>query len=254
MTFTSKCLELPDEINVADNKAEYGNFAHALEKILTNSCCIRSKERYMNTLSCGFCIFEKNSVLNQIITPDKLDFIQKICESNHELIPSEKKPVCDQACKAQLNIYCKLLNNKESVKAPGIQEFPGDFKEQPALLKNVRIKIEAKFAEWHSTGYYLPASVSCKIKLIGDCEYLNLAWSVRIGAHTDDLKDCDSITRWPCISKEYPVYPDMEVSSPYGGLIYFESFEEDVKIEAILSNVVESPYFDLTKPNTLNEW
>ena len=121
------------------------------------------------------------------------------------------------------------------------------------------VRLAAAFGrEWLSTGWYLPAGVACtfRAKHFEDIE----AWSVRIGAHTDDLSGCGSISRWPCISLVVPLCglcdtsPEVVFSSPYGGLIYLESSRGNVKVEATLSNVVESPFFDLTDPTALNSW
>ncbi len=42
-------------------------------------------------------------------------------------------------------IFCKLLNFKECVKAPGIHLFPGDFVDVNSVLSNTQIKFETIF-------------------------------------------------------------------------------------------------------------
>jgi len=45
----------------------------------------------------------------------------------------------------------------------------------------------------------------------------------------------------------------MSISSPFGGLIYFES-PGPGSISLTLNNIVESPFIDLTKPATIEDW
>ena len=45
----------------------------------------------------------------------------------------------------------------------------------------------------------------------------------------------------------------MSFSSPFGGLVYFESSAPS-SLNVLISNVVESPFIDFTKPETINDW
>jgi hypothetical protein len=45
----------------------------------------------------------------------------------------------------------------------------------------------------------------------------------------------------------------MSISSPFGGLIYFDS-PGPGSIYVCLNNIVESPFIDLTKPATIEDW
>ncbi len=49
-------------------------------------------------------------------------------------------------------------------KAPGILEWPGDFKETPPL-KTVTLEIKSYFFDWYPTGYYLPAGQKATLKV-----------------------------------------------------------------------------------------
>lgn len=133
----------------------------------------------------------------------------------------------------------------------GVEDFPGDFKETPKLIENVQLTLRTKFSERLSTGYYLPAGVQLIVEVIdGDWK----KWTVLIGAHTDDLSGCDEFRRWPRVTvKEELINRKMSISSPYGGLVYFESPGAGT-IRASLTNVVESPFFDLTQPETIRDW
>lgn len=136
-------------------------------------------------------------------------------------------------------------------KAPGIDNFPGDFDQTPELLENVELNLSTKFSERISTGYFLPAGVQLVVELIGG-DWKN--WGLRIGAHTDDLSGCNELRRWPCVtSREELKRAKMNVSSPFGGLIYFESPQAG-SIRVTLTNVVEAPFIDLTQPETIRDW
>jgi hypothetical protein len=76
-----------------------------------------------------------------------------------------------------------------------------------------------------------------------------------IGSHSDDLSNCNEIKRWPCVTicKEL-ASSNLVLSSPFGGLIYLISPENGGQINFTMNNIVESPFIDLTQPNTVNDW
>lgn len=127
----------------------------------------------------------------------------------------------------------------------------------PDLLENVRISLSTKFDERISTGYYLPAGVQLLVRLdsAGDSNDEFKGWSIRIGAHTDDVGGCNELSRWPCVTTVESLLGKREfnMSSPFGGLIYFESPGAGC-IKATLTNVVEAPFIDVTKPETVSQW
>lgn len=135
-------------------------------------------------------------------------------------------------------------------KALGISEFPGDFKQMPEL-KKVQLTLRTNFSELISTGYYLPADTQLKIEVTyGDWK----KWTVQIGSHSDDISNCNEYRRWPnIIIKKSLVDKKMNLSSPYGGLVYFETTHPET-IKITLANVVESPFIDLTQPETIEDW
>ena len=150
-----------------------------------------------------------------------------------------------------------LSMNKNS-KAPGIEEFPGDFKKLPELQYQVQMSFNTRFQEWLSTGYYLSAGVTMALEVASETPGNLSKWKVRIGAHYDDLccsySDCETFRRWPCITMTKGLEPHLKISSPYGGLVFIESPPEGGSIKVQLSNVVEAPFFDLTKPETIKDW
>ena len=247
--FTTECLSLPNESEVCHNKSKYSHFDIALERSCSNPNKIK---KYSNTLQTGFDVLFSEGILNTDKMCELQEMVMNECKNcGWHVIPSEKKPVCDVEQLSAIKLIGKGYNYIEGVKAPGIEEFPGDFKQEPELLENIELEISCQFQERVSTGYYLPAGTILVINICsGDYE----GWMLRIGAHTDDLSQSCSLPRWPCVSIEKQLSSQqLSVSSAFGGLIYFESPNAGT-ITVNLSNVVESPFVDLTKPETLNDW
>lgn len=253
--YTSQCLTLKNAIKVADNKAEFANFDKALEEIKHN-IDHKNFEDYISTLAFGFTAFDSEVLKIQKIT-DYQACIQKKCNKFPDKnVPSQWNPIGDEAIKKEIRILSRCLENAH-VMAPGICEFPGSYENQPEpkLLTDVICSIETQVAEWCSTGYYLPAGVRCRIEFVAD-ESSDIAdWSVRVGPHTDDLSGCESLTRWPSISVVKRMQPQLVIFSAYGGLLYFEAIKTGPsRIQAVLNNVVEAPYYDLLVPDTQSRW
>ena len=247
--FTSNCLDLPDFMEIEENLAKISHFDMALEKVTQNPDKLA---KYSNTIQAGFDILHEEKILSDGKIARLQDLVLTQCESHClNVVPTKKNPVCDQINKSAIKLLGKCLVYNEDSKAPGCKEFPGDFDHPPELLTNVEIILSSQFQEQLSTGYYLPAGIHCLIQAYGD---LN-KWSIRIGAHTDDLNNCDSYSRWPCVTMTRPLKADMCICSPYGGLIYFESPGDQAEaINVTLTNVVEAPFIDLTLPETIGDW
>ena len=64
-------------------------------------------------------------------------------------------------------------------------------------------------------------------------------WSIRIGCHKDKLWHKDSWTRWPEITHVLPLHNQMDVATPWGGLIYFVANKNAIDIDVSISGVVE---------------
>jgi hypothetical protein len=180
--FTPVCLNLPNESEVSHNKSKYSQFDIALEQVCSNPSKIA---KYSNTLQSGFDILYEEGLL----TADKIlelqEMVMKQCKNcGWNVIPKDKQPVCDIEQINALKLIAKSYNYTESVKAPGVEEFPGDFKTEPELLENIRLEISSQFQERISTGFYLPAGT---ILIINICSGDYEGWCVRIGAHSDDL-------------------------------------------------------------------
>lgn len=247
MMYTERYLSIGTETEVSKNVCKVSQFDLAIEKIFNDP---EKVFKYGNTVQCGIDVLCDEGILD----PSKLTEIKaKVLESSRKCgcksIPSEKEPIRDEKSKTMCKFLSKCINFLDGEKAPGIDVFPGDFDKLPPLLENVELDLSTQFEERVSTGYYLPAGVKLIAKCTGDLKL----WTLRIGAHTDDLSYCGHFTRWPVVTTTKYVTETIEICSPFGGLIYFESSGKGSLI-VNLSNVVESPYIDLTKPETINDW
>ena len=244
---TEDSISLPQSMEIFKNQAKRSHFDQALEKIKYQPNKI---EKYSNTIHLGVKYFDEENT-------SKIKAVKEIVFKNlssclEKILPTQENPVKETNFKNMTKLVGRCLVHAEGIKAPGVKEFPGDFEEPPELIENVTLSFSTKFGkERLSSGYYLPAGETFLLKVIsGDFNQ----WSVRIGSHCDDLSECDDFSRWPCVTVLKNLQEEMEIFSPFGGLIYLESPCSGGDISISLSYVVESPFFDLTKPETINKW
>lgn len=158
-------------------------------------------------------------------------------------------------------VYLKFTQCSIRVKAPNIEEFPGSL---PILSHQVVpnantsnnqftkiIDIKSKFDEFHCTGCYLAAGGCAQITVV---EGNPSGWEVRVGSHTDDLTTMDEIRRWPQLSVAVKLKKSVSLTSAFGGLIYVESPKGNSSIRIKIESVLEAPYFDLNRPETVSNW
>ncbi|RNA39879.1 TRPM8 channel-associated factor 2 [Brachionus plicatilis] len=134
-------------------------------------------------------------------------------------------------------------------RAPSIEEFPSFTLLQPKTLSTT-ICLKSKYEEFHFTGYYVPPGIKASIDLL---EGNSSGWEVRIGAHTDQLANVN-LKRWPCISSNFRLRKKLSITTAFGGLIYLQSPKGNSSIKVKLDSVVEAPFYDLTKPETISNW
>ncbi|CAF1174913.1 unnamed protein product [Rotaria sp. Silwood1] len=165
--------------------------------------------------------------------------------AENDIIPTKTSPIQDQSCRQRSIGVCGILCGLYNIKAPGIDEFPGDFDETPLMETNVTVHIESKRSEWYCTGYYVAAGTTIKIYVLKQVGATG--WSARIGCHDDDLKECDELRRWNYISICKPLSSTtVEMSSAFGGLLFLESpTGESNSISVKLWNVVRTLTYDL---------
>lgn len=246
--FTTDILSLPTEMKVSENKAKHSHFDLAIERVTSKPEHIN---KYYNTIHNGLETLNEQGLLNCEKIVDLKNLVIENCDNcGWNTHPNEDTPVSGHDEKNAVKLLGKCFNFTDGERAPGIDDFPGDFEEDPELLEDIRIEVSSNFQERISTGYYLPASVNLLINVnSGDFK----GWSIRIGAHTDDISHCDSFKRWPCITLVKDLTQQMSLCTPFGGLIYFESPKAS-SINVTLNNVVESPFIDLKKPETILDW
>mmetsp|Transcript_106915 Transcript_106915/g.312611 ORF Transcript_106915/g.312611 Transcript_106915/m.312611 type:complete len:789 (+) Transcript_106915:44-2410(+) len=102
-------------------------------------------------------------------------------------------------------------------------------------------------AEWLGTGLYVPPGGSLKIS-VGHCSE---GWSLKVGAHTDDIRGREEWQRWPRVSLDAPLVPckTITLSTPFGGNLYLvrsQSSSPDVEITCS-GNAVRQPHVSLAK-------
>lgn len=162
-------------------------------------------------------------------------------------------------------VYLKFTQCSIRVKAPNIDEFPGSI---PSILPHLQvvpngntqqhqqqftkiIDIKSKYDEFHCTGCYLAAGGCAQITVV---EGNPSGWEVRVGAHTDDLTSMDEIRRWPQLSVAVKLKKSVSLTSAFGGLIYVESPKGTSSIRLKIESVLEAPYYDLNRPETMSAW
>lgn len=134
----------------------------------------------------------------------------------------------------------------EIIAANGSEAFPGTVDESIPRVDE-ELALDASLQGWQSTGLYLcPGEKLTVVVSDGNAS----GWSIRIGCHKDTLWHKDKWTRWPEITHVLPLQNEMQVATPWGGLVYFESKKNAANIEVSLSGAVEAPLFALDERET----
>jgi hypothetical protein len=198
-----------------------------------------------------------NSLPNQI-APKYLDKLHKILYTFicSKYQPTSKTSVTCPIGRALLSICSKVYQKYSAcgvrIKAPNIDEFPGNYQSLDLpCTTTVIVEIKSKYDEFHCTGYYIMADSTVRVTVL---EGNYAGWELRVGCHTDDLSKMNVLKRWPLISSTIKLSKYSTITSAYGGLIYLESPKGNSRIRIKLENVVEAPYYDLTKIETISNW
>lgn len=134
----------------------------------------------------------------------------------------------------------------------GVRHFPGDFHSSPQTESNVSFSTRSNTSEWYCTGYYVGAGIPIQIDVVEQQGASD--WCVRVGCHSDDLKNCDELRRWHHISIRKTLENEtMTMSSAFGGLLFVESpDDESSSITIRMHDVVLTPTYDLLDSNRTN--
>ncbi|CAF1025581.1 unnamed protein product [Didymodactylos carnosus] len=174
-----------------------------------------------------------------------------VLNAEKDVIPGASCPITDKKCRELSSGICGIMCALPGIKAPNIMMFPGDFKQTPNIHTNVSWQISSHTSEWHCTGFYVVAGVPIQIEVQdGNPD----GWQVRIGCHNDDLRNCEELRRWPCISICKPLTNNVHMCSAYGGLLFLQSSEGDNNISVRIHHVVQTPVYDLKDPNRKQAW
>ncbi|WP_437929881.1 M60 family metallopeptidase [Sorangium sp. So ce291] len=74
---------------------------------------------------------------------------------------------------------------------------------------------------WRSTGVYAPAGKKIHVKI--DAAAAGKGLAVLLGAHTDTLWESNTWSRFPAISRSFPLdAPEIDTASAFGGLVYVQ--------------------------------
>lgn len=132
--------------------------------------------------------------------------------------------------------------------APGAKAFPGGVPADAARISQV-VHLQAQQPGWQSTGLYLAPGEVLQLQILsGESK----GWTYRVGAHADQLWHKDRWPRWPSISRRGPL--ESAITSPFGGLLYFEAANGQAKdVELLVDGAVSAPWWQQGK-TTAEEW
>ncbi len=197
------------------------------------------------------------------LPPDDKAFLPKLraLESNPRIrsIPSESQPVksSDAAARVVVSLQANTLRRSQpdQVKAhPAAVHFPGSVPQSAARLKDVKVGVNMKVPNWHSTGLYAAPGEVITVNI--PSEAIGNKLRVRIGAHQDRLWHLDSWRRFPEIAHSWPLTrAQTQVANAFGGLVYIEvpSGGSPERIDVTISGAVAAPFYQhgLT---SVSEW
>ena len=175
------------------------------------------------------------------------------------LVPSPKKPIktTDLVARVLLPMQARAMKTlpPNEIKAhPASATFPGPVPAAAPRLKDQPCEIDTAIPDWHSTGLYAPPGEGIIVQIPEAAAKLGLG--LRIGAHTDHNWHHASWTRFPEISRSWPINVTAgKTASPFGGLIYVTVPSHCLagKITVRISGAVAAPLFVAGK-TSLSEW
>lgn len=236
------------EIRVQDNKASDAHLLRFLQANCCNPTEVLKKAAFVRMLQA----VPKDTGSGAIRTAVELIW-GVCCNGIEDCLPTSGRPTKSKDERGMLDMWqlCVDYQNMDNIKAPGCQNFPGDFTKPPPLTC-ATIEINSVREDFHSTGFYAPAGKTIIVEVISGNAGKN--WSLIIGAHRDYLSE-DNIRRWPKVQMSRALINNTyHLSSTFGGLIYLSSpHDEDSRIVVTLVDVVEAPQFILGE-NSVEQW
>lgn len=183
---------------------------------------------------------------------------QMLGERSDAVVPTLKKPVKNtdivgQMLMARTNRAIIATPVEEIVAHPAGDEFPGAV---PADAKTVtrEVVVDTSVPRWHSTGLYAAPGARITVDLPKKTEERGL--SVRIGAHKDKLWGKDFWSRYPEITRTFPLNrPSTLAANAFGGPVYIEVPKNSKlgKVTVTIAGAVEAPHY-VHGATDLKEW
>ena len=165
--------------------------------------------------------------------------------------PISKK---DALGRLQARLFCEIhgsLSDHPSKRLAGLewQSFPDSM----PILEEATVEVESRLLwpsenydpEWLGTGLYMTPGGKITVTSSDDTK----GWSVRVGAHTDDISCRDEWLRWPRVSSVMPFSKKVSISSSFGGNVYLmRCSKAAMHLKATFSgNLVQQPTISLEK-------
>ncbi|WP_195572187.1 M60 family metallopeptidase [Paenibacillus sp. 1001270B_150601_E10] len=148
--------------------------------------------------------------------------------------------------------------------SPYASDFPGAVLSAAEKVINRMVEVNLDFPydmnyslrlpnkNWVSTGLYAPPGETITLQVPKGAEHV----SVQIGSHDDDLRGSSTWNRVPLLVHFKKLSEGtVQVSSPYGGMIYFIPMKPTPgeKVNISISGAVQAAYYELGK-TTQAEW
>jgi hypothetical protein len=199
---------------------------------------------------------------------------EAFCSNEDELTPSVERPLAaDERWKRSLlslqTERWRALPADEMESCAAAEQYPGAVPDD-AEAEDAVLIVDARVAQWHSTGRYAKPGEVVEVSLGDDA--LARGLRVRIGAHIDELftdedresgvaddseygSDESEWKRWPELSFEFALRErESRVASPFGGLVYIVVPEDgEGRFEVTVRGCVRAPRFVLGESSVF-EW
>ncbi len=185
------------------------------------------------------------------LSPTFRDKVNAVIESDGLVGPTKTSPVKTSDVRRRLFVTNFSSQWKEQIPqtvraASGSDDFPGTVDVSVPRVTET-ISLDAATQGWQSTGLYLCPGEVMQLRVVGALQ----GWSVQIGCHKDKLWHKDKWTRWPDVTHRIALQDEIEIATPWGGLVYFEAGNGATDTVVELSGCIEAPLFDV---NNTADW
>lgn len=190
---------------------------------------------------------------DRVLLPEVRQILGKV-----SAMPGPKTPIRETQSLERLAVVVADLDLVRQKPAdvrphPAAEAFPFSV---PADAQRITAKrtIDTRIPNWHSMGLYAAPGELITVTVPEAAAMQRLA--VRIGAHTDQLWDCKSWTRWPNIARRTVIETTQtRIANPFGGIVYLDVPDRCTlgEITVTVANAVPAPWYVLGK-TSLSQW